>query len=527
MKLPVTISLQVAASKPSLDDNRADLDRLKTAVQSALPADLHHLPLYLPFACMARLAARWRKAGFQGWVLLHLGRDHIELFDFFAEQVQPLPVMALDLGSTHLEASLMDSLSGTILASGTTLNLQVQQGADILTRLHIAGHSEGLQELQQAALDSCSALLEKVCHEAGLEQEQVVALAVAGNTTMIHLFLGLDPSQICREPYIPLVNAPDPFRASELGLNLHPQAKVWVLPSRGSYFGGDLFAGILATGLDQAEQPTMLIDVGTNAEVVLGTREWLLACAGAAGPALEGGVASMGMRACAGAIAHVRIDREAWKLHWKTIEAAQPCGLCGSGLIDLAAELYVAQLIDCRGRLQQIKAQNPAHQRFMQQHLIAQEEGGLCFIVVPADEAAGHEAIKVSQCDLDGLMRSKAAMYAVLETLTAHIGINLMDLERIQVAGAFGKHIDPQQAITLGMLPDLSRSVFQAVGNTSLRGAELFLQDQEIRERAAALGQKITYLELNVNQDFMLRFSGALFIPHTQAERFPRVPLFR
>jgi uncharacterized 2Fe-2S/4Fe-4S cluster protein (DUF4445 family) len=526
MKLPVTLSLQVAAPKPSLDDNRADLDRLKTALRAALPEVLAHLPLHLPFTCMAQVAARWRKAGFQGWVLVHVGRHQLELFDFFSEQVQVLPVLALDLGSTHLEASLIDALSARTLARGTQLNLQVEFGADILTRLHAAGNPQGLQELQQAALDSCTSLFRTLCQEAGIEDTHVVALAVAGNTTMIHLFLGVDPSNICREPYIPLINAPDPFGACDLGLNLHPRAKVWIVPNRGSYFGGDLLAGIVATGLDQAEEAAMLIDVGTNAEVVLGNQDWLIACAGAAGPALEGGVASMGMRAKAGALSYIRIDRDTWHLHWKSIDEAPPCGLCGSGLIDLAAELYLAQLMDCRGKLQRIQPKNYAHQHFMEQRIV-ERHGELCFMVVQAEETRGQEDLWISQRDLDGLMRSKAAMYAILETLSSHIGMNLMDLERIHVAGAFGKHIDPQQAITLGMMPDLPRSVFHAVGNTSLQGAELFLLDQEVRERAAALVQKITYLELNVNQDFMLRFSGAKFIPHTEAERFPSVPIFR
>ncbi|MCI5147131.1 MAG: DUF4445 domain-containing protein, partial [Candidatus Electrothrix sp. AR3] len=319
----------------------------------------------------------------------------------------------------------------------------------------------------------------------------------------------------------------DPFFAGNIGLNLHSQAITWVLPSKGSYFGGDLIAGILAAELDQAEETTMLIDVGTNAEVVLGCREWLLACAGAAGPALEGGVARMGMRAAAGAIEHVVIDRDSMELQWQTINKQPPVGICGSGLIDLAAELYLSRIIDLRGKFQAtFQGQSAAQRAFIDQRLVEQS-GELVFIVAKAEESGTAEAVVINQIDLDAMMRSKAAMYSILETLSAQVGVALDEIKRIYVAGAFGRHIDPQQAITLGMLPDLPLSTFQPVGNSSLYGAEMILLDQAARQRAGEVAQKITYLELNVNQEFMNRFSGAKFIPHTHPELFPSVPIFR
>ena len=242
--------------------------------------------------------------------------------------------------------------------SGHAVNRQIHYGTDILSRIHFAVRSgkgqkldqQGLLVLQQEVIRSVNELAGELAGKAGVAPKDIRALSVSGNTTMVHLFLGLSPYHICREPYIPLVNAPDPCHAIDLGITIFPQAPVWILPSIGSYFGGDLISGILASGLDESETTQMLIDVGTNAEVVLGSKDWLIACAGAAGPALEGGVAKMGMRAAPGAVEHLAIDTDCWELSYKTIDNAPATGICGSGLIDLVAELYLAQIINFRGK---------------------------------------------------------------------------------------------------------------------------------------------------------------------------------
>lgn len=515
---PLTITLPLAAAPPSLADNTADLDRLKAAFAAALPPELAGLPLRVPFARTAQLAAAFRAAAFKGWAVAHNLPGYLELTDFLPEEPELLPGLALDLGSTHLEASLIDLRSGNLLARRTALNQQVEYGTDILTRIHFAAKEDGLRQLQQAAVRSINGLIAQLCQKAAVLPEDIRAAVIAGNTTMTHLLLGFSPHHLCREPYIPLVNAPDPFPAMEIGLQLHPQAMLWLLPSRGSYFGGDLIAGILAVGLDRTEQPAMLIDVGTNAEVVIGGGDWLIACAGAAGPALEGGVARMGMRAAPGAIEQVGIDRETWRLTWRSIGDAPPIGLCGSGLIDLAAELYLARIIDLRGKFQaEFPGQSAAQRQFVQERLRQSGDETTFFLT---------EGVSVSQTDLDAMMRSKAAMYAILETLAMQVGLSFEELERIHVAGAFGEHISPRQAVTLGMLPDVPLERFQSAGNTSLAGAEQLLRDSGGWEQAQDVCRKITYLELNVNQDFMIRFSGSRFIPHTDPGRFPSVPDF-
>jgi uncharacterized 2Fe-2S/4Fe-4S cluster protein (DUF4445 family) len=352
----------------------------------------------------------------------------------------------------------------------------------------------------------------------GLKPAQIMTLCVSGNTAMTHFFLKLSPYHLCREPYIPVVNTPDPFAASDLGLDMHPAAIIWVMPSIGSYFGGDLISGILASNLDQQEETCMLIDVGTNAEVVVGNRDWLIACAGAAGPALEGGVARMGMRAEPGAIEHCTIDPDSGKVEYQTIGGAPARGICGSGVIDLVAGLYLARIIDIRGKFRPNQPQVGGR--------LFQQGDGLAYVVVPAEETDLGEPILLSQVDIDALMRSKAAMYSILATITNQVGVSFHDLHRIYVAGAFGRHISPRQAIVLGMLPDLPMEVYTPLGNSSLAGAELMLTDEAVRERCRKVVAKVTYVELNVNQEFMIRFSGSRIIPHTDQALFPSVPFY-
>ncbi len=537
-KSPIVQCLVINAPAPSLQDNTADIDRLKRAATAILQqAEGERRPLSVPCSRVGPVAAAFRAAGFRGAVVVNMLSAGIEIVDFLPGRPPVLPVMALDLGTTHLEARLLDLQNGSTLAAGHSENRQIQYGADILSRIHFAtrsrdqierdGEDEGLLLLQKAVIATINDLAGELAAKAGLKPAEIRALSVSGNTTMVHLFLGLNPYYICREPYIPLVNAPDPCHAVELGLNIFPQAPVWILPGIGSYFGGDLISGILVSGLDQSVSTGMLIDVGTNAEVVLGNRDWLIACAGAAGPALEGGVARMGMRAAPGAIEHVTIDTATWSLDYQTIDNAPAAGICGSGMIDLVAELYLARIIDIRGKFRVSPVPESAgHEHFLQQHLL-REEGMTSFVVVPAAESAAGRPVTLSQIDMDAVIRSKAAMYAILSTLTSQVGLKFEELERIYVAGAFGKHIDPGQAITLGMLPDLPLSTYVPVGNSSLRGAERILFSEECRRRSMEIGRKITYIELNVNQEFMIRFSGSRFIPHTDPNLFPSVPAFK
>jgi uncharacterized 2Fe-2S/4Fe-4S cluster protein (DUF4445 family) len=357
--------------------------------------------------------------------------------------------------------------------------------------------------------------IEKLCASQRFKPEQIYALAVAGNTTMTHLFMSLDPKWIIREPYIPVVNSPGALKAQALGLRVNPQARVLIFPNIGSYFGGDLIAGILFSGIYKKSHPCILVDVGTNAEVVLGNENWLVACAGAAGPALEGGVTRMGMTAGPGVIDQIGVDLNTLDFNVHTIEDLPPKGICGSGVIDLAAQLFLAGMIDIRGKLVPKVCGTK----------IKEIDGLLHLVVVPAEHSATGFDLTISQADLDSLIRSKAAMYTILETITASVGIAPQDLESFYVAGTFGSFINPQSAITIGMLPDLPLDRYKPLGNSSLSGAALALQSDKCHDEIDQIRDRITYLELNVNQDFMNRFSAAKFLPHTNTSLFPSVKL--
>jgi uncharacterized 2Fe-2S/4Fe-4S cluster protein (DUF4445 family) len=318
-----------------------------------------------------------------------------------------------------------------------------------------------------------------------------------------------------REPYIPVVNSPGLIQARVLGLDVHPQARIYCFPNIGSYFGGDLLSGIVFSGLDQREAPALLVDVGTNAEVILGNKDWLIACAGAAGPALEGGVSKIGAQAGPGIIDSVVIDPHTLEISVHTIEGLPPKGICGSGIIDLAAAMFMAGLLDFRGKMVPDRAPD----------LFVYEDEIWHFRLVSAKKSATGQDLLIGQPEIDSLIRSKAAMYTILETLVGSVGIDFADLSAFFVAGTFGNYIKPDSAISIGMLPDLPRNLFQSLGNSSLGGAVRFLQNPDVVGAVGRVRERITYLELNVNQAFMNQFSAAKFLPHTERSKFPSVQI--
>jgi uncharacterized 2Fe-2S/4Fe-4S cluster protein (DUF4445 family) len=430
-----------------------------------------------------------------------------------ADETRPVTGLAVDLGTSRIALRLLDLADNRILAESGVDNPQLTVGPDILARIHFAESQDGLKKLNDLVVTGLNNAVKDLCRSVRVETVDIYALAVAGNTAMTHLFMGLNPRWIIREPYIPVINKPGIIKASRLGLDLNPMARAFVFPNIGSYFGGDLIAGIFYAGLQNATDTAILVDVGTNAEVVVGNKNWLIACAGAAGPALESGVTKMGMMAGPGVVDRISIDRQTREFTLHTIEDKTPVGICGSGVIDLAAQLYLSGMIDIRGKLMPANCGNR----------LKEVDGLMQLTVVPADQSANGADLTVSQADLDSLIRSKAAMYTILETITMSVGMDLKDLTTFYVAGTFGSFIDPRSAITIGMMPDLPLEYYRPLGNSSLGGATLALTSMESLAEIECIRDRITYLELNVNLDFMNRFSAAKFIPHTNAGLFPSV----
>jgi len=500
---------RIVVETPSLTDNTADAQRLEKCLLAELGTD--HIKIPLPV--LKKLPSNLRSWGFEAKAVVFKDRHSWILVDLLDPgSANPVLGAAIDIGTTRIMISLVNLETGRQMGQKGFDNPQAVIGPDVLARIHYAGKETGLEELNRLVMDAVNLNLSVLCKEHGTSTEDVYLVAGAGNTAMTHLFLGIQPIEMIKEPYIPCVNIPDTQPAKDLSLDTHENGVVFLFPNIGSYFGGDLISGILFSDLDQKENPCILVDVGTNAEIVVGNRDWLLACAGAAGPALEGGVSKMGMTANPGVIDKVWIDPDSQALMIHALDEKKPVGICGSGMIDLAASLFLSKRIDIRGKFS----------RDICGDRLFENNGINYFILVDKNQSATGQPICLSQVDLDSLTSSKAAMYTILEVIVKNTaGLEFKDLEKFYVAGTFGSFINPVSAISIGMLPDLPLKTFEVLGNSSLGGAKQLLKNPDAFERIAKIRQSITYIELNVNQEFMNMFSGAKFYPHTDASKFP------
>ncbi len=503
---------QVVLEKPVLGNNLADVQRLELALKHQLKTSAVHVP----FRLLKDLPSKLRTWDFKAKVVLFKDRRSWRVVDILAPDYdRQILGAAIDIGTTRIAIRLLDMETGEALGDCGLDNPQKSVGPDVLTRIHHSHTPGGLATLQNLVVQGVNQHLDLLCSRAGCVTEDLFLLAGAGNTAMTHLFLGVQAFDIIKEPYIPCVNIPDTMDASDVGLNIHDGGQLFLFPNIGSYFGGDLLAGIIFSDLDKKELPSLMVDVGTNAEIVVGSKDWLIACAGAAGPALEGGVSKMGMTAGPGVIDTVTIDPKTRVVSVHTIEDQPPVGICGSGMIDLAAALFLSGMIDIRGKF----VPEICGSRLIEQDDIPS------FVLVAAENSGTGEPICLTQVDLNSLTSSKAAMYTILEVIVKNTsGLEFEDLNKFYVAGTFGSFINPESAISIGMLPDLDRSVFEVLGNSSLGGSALMLTDVEAFDRVMGIREGITYIELNVNQEFMNMFSGAKFYPHTDRSRFPSVP---
>ena len=503
-------SVRPHITPPSLMDNRADVDRIIKALEKALDGEAVTMELPL----MKRIPSLTRQYGYQLNAVLYKADKAWQVLNIFRpEEGRPLYGLAMDLGSATIVCRLIDLNTQQRLEEISFLNPQLEIGPDILTRIHFANEEGGLEKCRSLLVGGINEEIARLTTRTGIDAGSIVGMSVAGNTTMTHFLLGLDPYGLCREPYIPVINKPGIIPAEKIGLDIFPTAPILVFPNVGSYFGGDLIAGIMATAMSERVEISMLIDVGTNAEVVIGNSEWLMACAGAAGPALESGVANMGMMAGPGVIDRVVIDSRTGVFKITTINNELPVGICGSGLIDLVAQLFLAGMIDMRGRFVEKKCRGALRSIDGMKHLI----------IVPSRDSADGRDLTISQSDIDALLRSKAAMYTILTTITRMVPISMKDIQHVYISGTFGSIIDPKSAINIGMLPDLPLDTYLPMGNTSLAGAELVLLSEEARDNIKRIRDRVTYIELNVNQDFMNLFNAARFIPHTDRSLFPSV----
>lgn len=503
------VALQVELPPPTLQDNLDDLRRLERelAVQGFPEVEV-------PLDLLRTMPDVLRGAEWAPWVLLEQvsSGGQARLIDLSQEPIEPYG-LAVDIGTTTVTAYLVDLTSGDVKSTAAEYNGQIARGEDVISRIIYAAKGDGSQELSGLVRETIHTLLERMRLRTGVEPESIYKVSVSGNTTMMHLFLALPSDSIRRTPYIPVVNHPPNLLGSQVGLNVHPHATVDCLPSVASYVGADITAGALASGLERADELTLFIDVGTNGETVLGTKEWMITCACSAGPAFEGAGVVDGMRATTGAIEEVWIHSDTFEPTYRVIGESKPKGICGSGLISLLAELFVTGVIDRSGNVK-LDADTPRAR---------EGEHGPEYVLVWGEETESGKDIALTKVDVENLMRAKAAIYAGFSVLADSVGVDLADVGQVLIGGAFGRYINVEKAIQIGLLPDLSWDRFHFLGNTSVLGAYMALLSRDARQKVEDISAGMTYVELSADNTFYDAFTAALFLPHTEIKRFPSV----
>jgi uncharacterized 2Fe-2S/4Fe-4S cluster protein (DUF4445 family) len=513
--------VHLTLTPPSMDDQTDDWSRLQTVFR--LQANVKQVNSSL--ALLQNLGAILREGDWRATAEFESNPEDndlpvrlINLQPGHVDEYSPLWGIAVDIGTTTVSLWLVDLVSGQVKAQVAEYNGQIARGEDVISRIMYASKGEGGQELRQRVLDTINGLLETACKRVKLDEgrvipEQVVKATIAGNSTMIHLLLGIPADNIRLSPFITAVNHPPLMTAREIGLKTNPEAVVDCLPGVASYVGADITAGVLSSGLDTSEEIQLFLDVGTNGETVLGNHDWLVTCACSAGPAFEGAGVVNGMRATQGAIEEVWVNSETFEPTYRVIGGVKPKGICGSGLIALLAEAFITGVLDKAGNVNLT-----ANTRRVR----AGAHGGEYVVAWGAETESG-EDIVLTRVDIDNLLRAKAAIYAGFTVLAENVGVPLESASKVLVGGSFGKYINVEKAVQIGLLPDMPWDRFDFLGNTSVRGAYYAMLDWRKRAQVRSIAGRMTYIELSADNTFYEAFTSALFLPHTDMSKFPSV----
>jgi uncharacterized 2Fe-2S/4Fe-4S cluster protein (DUF4445 family) len=502
---PLAGRIVLQLPRPSLDDNISDLERLKRELfANGLGC------LRVPFRFMTHLAGIVREKNWEITLATIDSEDCYEITNIFPGNKKiPQYGIAVDIGTTTLVVYLADLTSGALIDIASTYNSQIRFGDDVITRIVNATEHNELGNLKRAVTEDINNMISLLCQTHNISTNTIDCIVVAGNTTMTHFFLGLDPSAIREEPYIPTANTFPLSHAGELGIKTNPNIPVYAFPCVSSYVGGDIVAGVLATRIHKKNELSIFIDIGTNGEIVLGSSEWLMSAACSAGPCFEGSGMKHGMRATDGAIEGVKINRDTLEVEIKVIgKNIQPVGICGSGMIDAIAEMFLAGILNQKGKLQKDRSDR-----------VRMGENGPEFVV----HYGRDKDIVLTEPDVENIIRAKAAIYAGFSTLLNEAGLTFDDVQKVYIAGGFGKFLDIEKAIILGLLPELPKGKFEYMGNTSVIGAYLCILSRKMRAEAEDIARKMTYIELSVSKSFMDEYVSGLFIPHTNIDAFPNV----
>ena len=506
---PLATKLHLELPKPNINDSLSDLERLYREIRK-----IQDLPvLQTGLANIRQLGELLRDSDWKVTITLGKRNDTVEIVLIESGDTSRKNFgLCFDIGTTTISSQLVDLNTKKALGTKVAYNKQSSFGSDVITRIIYACEEDGLLKLHNAVTDTMNQMIKELIQEHNIDLNDVTCILCAGNTTMIHLLLSVDPTYIRREPYVPTANFVPAVRAAEAGININPRGLLSCVPGVSSYVGGDTTAGVLSSGLYKEDDLSILIDIGTNGEIALGNKDFIIAAAASAGPAFEGSGVTCGMRASRGAIQKATIDPKTLELKYCTIAETKPRGICGSGYIDIIAQMLKAGILDKDGK---IKTQD--HRR------VRSKDCGREFVVAFKEESESTSDIVITESDIENLKRTKAAIYSASSILVRHMDLDFGKIKKIFIAGGFGTNLDVDSAIAIGLLPDLERSRFIFIGNSALAGAREMLLSYEAIKTAEEIARKITYFELSVDPEYMDEYMAALFFPHTDLAKFPSV----
>jgi uncharacterized 2Fe-2S/4Fe-4S cluster protein (DUF4445 family) len=497
--------------EPTHDDNMCDAGR----VIQGLKNEHNERQMITTLPLLKKMRSALREKDFV--VTVTLSRSVAKAGKTHIVNIQPGDVsnrsygLAFDIGTTTVHGSLVDHHSGKLIARRAVYNAQISYGEDVISRIIQAEKPQGLQLMHELVTNTINGLITKLLLKNDIARDEITSITLAGNTTMTHLLLGLEPHNIRRAPYVPISTFFPPIRARDIGIELPLRAVALVYPSISSYVGGDIIAGVMGSGMYRTDAITLYIDIGTNAEIVIGNREWLVCAACSAGPAFEGGGITHGMRAAAGAIEDFSLNPVTHEPMNITIGNKPPIGICGSGLLVIVATLFEYGVIDRQGKFN----------RELDTERVREGRSGYEYVLTWEDEAGGDSDIVINEVDIENFIRAKAAIYAGCKTLIEGVGLQITDLEQVILAGAFGSFIDLDSAMTVGLLPEIDPEKVLYVGNGSLLGSWMSEMSNHIRRDVVKVVRKMTSFELSEVTDFKDQYIGSLFLPHTDISLFP------
>ncbi len=504
--------IDVTMSAPTLDDTMPDNERFSWAVEEVTGMD----KIRVPYSVIKKLAHVFRASDFHVKAVIRKTDKDVFVYDVLPASEEPVVAgIAIDIGTTSVSAIIIDMLNGAVLAKGSAGNGQIRYGADVINRIIESGKPGGREKLQDAIIkETLNPLILNMCASAKIKPAQVYRLAIGANTTMNHLLMGVDADPVRMEPYIPTFFKTNSLFASDIGLKVNPDAHIILAPNIGSYVGGDITAGAFVSMIWNKPEFSIFIDLGTNGEIVFGNSDFLMSCACSAGPAFEGGDISCGMRATDGAIEAIKLDKETLEPTYSVIgdPGTKPVGLCGSGIIDMIAELFRCGVI------------NPKGQIIREGRRIRRDEFGMGSYIIAFEEEAGSvKDVELTEADIDSFIRAKGAIFSAIRTMLSYCDFDISMIENVYVAGGIGSGINMGNAIEIGMFPDIPVEMYHYLGNTSLAGAYAMLYSTEAERKVYEIAQNMTYIELSNVPTYMDEFVAACFVPHTDKSLFPSI----